>query len=445
MDNYLKYNSNIYRQMGLRSYGWFLLKAFLMSFGWYFTILPPCFLIASIVYLSKKLSLPISLTIPISLAVIQIFVFLYFLKDQIEEYFNKILSEFNESLRLFKKEKEEQEKNAKLEYEKINREKEKLRTLLSTHQPFKTVAAMKTDVEMIVFQEGYRYLKYKKRPAIKAAEEVRKYKKISDSILRDSLEIKYKYEYILEAFPEIAEYVDNDEDLIAVGERLSYKDLEETKDGRKDYLSSEEYRSLSEAEKSQLALDRYVKGINKSRWQIGRDYEMSCAFQLKELGYMVDMTGIKYRKQDLGRDLIAIKNRGGLFEILIVQCKNWSKDRIIHENVIMQLFGTTVLFQVSNPVGDDMVVPVLAIPPYSQLSDVALKVARQLKIRIERLQYIDFPRIKCNINDGNKIYHLPFDQQYDRTEIRLAGEFYAYTVKEAEDKGFRRAMKHMFN
>jgi hypothetical protein len=62
----------------------------------------------------------------------------------------------------------------------------------------------------------------------------------------------------------------------------------------------------------------------------------------------------------------------------------------------------------------------------------------------------EFPRIKCNINTGEtgqktKIYHLPMDQQYDRTIVgNQDGEFYAFTVKEAEDAGFRRAFKHRF-
>ena len=60
----------------------------------------------------------------------------------------------------------------------------------------------------------------------------------------------------------------------------------------------------------------------------------------------------------------------------------------------------------------------------------------------------DYPCIKCNIghdSEGNrtKIYHLPFDQQYDNTKIEPnKGEFYAVTVKEAENAGFRRAFKH---
>lgn len=50
--------------------------------------------------------------------------------------------------------------------------------------------------------------------------------------------------------------------------------------------------------------------------------------------------------------------------------------------------------------------------------------------------------IKCNIgSNGEKIYHLPFDQQYDKTRIDKKGEFYAKTTEEAEKKGFRRAFK----
>jgi hypothetical protein len=56
-----------------------------------------------------------------------------------------------------------------------------------------------------------------------------------------------------------------------------------------------------------------------------------------------------------------------------------------------------------------------------------------------------YPMIKCNINQSSQenIYHLPFDQQYDRTKINPAlGEFYATSVAEAESKGFRRALRY---
>jgi len=52
--------------------------------------------------------------------------------------------------------------------------------------------------------------------------------------------------------------------------------------------------------------------------------------------------------------------------------------------------------------------------------------------------------IKCNISrrDAEKIYHLPFDQQYNRTLIEEEkNEYYLETVKEAEELGFRRVWK----
>lgn len=51
--------------------------------------------------------------------------------------------------------------------------------------------------------------------------------------------------------------------------------------------------------------------------------------------------------------------------------------------------------------------------------------------------------IKCIINrtTKEKIYNLPFDQQYDKIEINSIGEQYVFTIKEAEDLVFRRAKK----
>lgn len=55
-----------------------------------------------------------------------------------------------------------------------------------------------------------------------------------------------------------------------------------------------------------------------------------------------------------------------------------------------------------------------------------------------------YPCIKCNISkvDGERIYHLPFDQQYNHTKIEpKTGELYVATVKEAELNRFRRAWR----
>lgn len=76
------------------------------------------------------------------------------------------------------------------------------------------------------------------------------------------------------------------------------------------------------------------------------------------------------------------------------------------------------------------------------LSEKAKEFAKALKIEyVENFDLGDFPRIKCNINNGEKIYHLPMDQQYDSTIIDCPGEMMVSTVKEAEMHGFRRAFR----
>ena len=82
-----------------------------------------------------------------------------------------------------------------------------------------------------------------------------------------------------------------------------------------------------------------------------------------------------------------------------------------------------------------------------KLSDFARNCANALNIEVKENFEFDkgYPRIKCNIShrDGEKIYHLPFDQQYNRVMISTKeGELYANTIEEAEDKGFRRAERH---
>ena len=80
----------------------------------------------------------------------------------------------------------------------------------------------------------------------------------------------------------------------------------------------------------------------------------------------------------------------------------------------------------------------------ANLSDTAKEVADYLNITIVNNYIIeDYPLIKCNIGkDGEKIYHLPFDQQYDNVVITPSdGEVYAYTIQEAERLGFRHAYR----
>ena len=207
---------------------------------------------------------------------------------------------------------------------------------------------------------------------------------------------------------------------------------------------------MPENERNQLALDNYKKRT-KSNWEIGIEYEMYIGYLLREGKIIegqklnVDQFGERHGLNDLGRDIIAstISNKGEI-TYYVIQCKRWANDRMIHENTICQLYGTTIEFKLSkNLVFSTKVIPILISTTY--LSPTAQQFADKLGVEYKLIEMGDYPMIKCNINNGNKIYHLPFDQQYYRTEIKLPGEFYARTVQEAVDAGFRRARRHMFN
>jgi len=233
------------------------------------------------------------------------------------------------------------------------------------------------------------------------------------------------------------------------------KESEEGEDPVKVYLSPGEYQSLSISERNQKALDRYTDPKRKkSSFQIGKEYERYVGYVYESQDYDVTYFGIEEGKEDLGRDLICKKGD----KIEIIQCKYWSTHKTIHEKHINQLFGTTVKYYIDS-VGERHQQKQLSFFPEllregkisasfytsTQLSETARKFAKALGIAIyENHTLKPYPVIKCHINkqSGEKIYHLPFDQMYDRTKLeKKYGEFYAMTVKEAEEKGFRRAWK----
>ena len=294
------------------------------------------------------------------------------------------------------------------------------------------IAEIMADYQTLHYKQTADHLLSKKPPAPKSAEVVLALQRETKIHLKKLNELMLKLAYIEDLFPNINDIFDSD-----FNEESFELETEETTDRVRLFLSSEEYSSLSTVEKNQLALDRYIES-RKSKWQIGRDYEMFVGHKLENEGYKVQYTGIIENLEDMGRDLIASKGK----RTLIVQCKNWSQEKTIHEKHIFQLYGTIILYKIDNPLFDVKGVFVTT----TVLSEKAKAVANELEIEvIEQFALGDFPRIKCNINrtSGEKIYHLPFDQQYDTTVInKNNGEMYAFTVKEAEDLGFRRAWRH---
>lgn len=304
------------------------------------------------------------------------------------------------------------------------------------------------------------YLTHKRHPAYTAAEAVREIKKEKRELMKQNKVIVYKLHYLEKLFPWISELIAESEDEEIPVRVDGEADENDNEDRVKDFLTPEEYRSLPSVERNQRALDRYLKNRNKSKWAIGRDYEMYVGHLFSQKGYSIHYKGIIDGFEDLGRDIIATK--GG--EVCIIQCKHWAQYKDIHEKHIFQLFGTTMEYWIryfggargqksfeafSHLLNEHRLRPIFFTS--TTLSPKAKEMAQALSVEVVESKPLgEFPRIKCNINVGEtgqktKIYHLPMDQQYDRTIIgNQDGEFYAFTVKEAEDAGFRRAFKHRF-
>lgn len=315
-------------------------------------------------------------------------------------------------------------------YERINTQ---------TDFAFRDMPSLISDFKTIQYDISARFLETKKRPAPVEAQRIRELKAKTRAAIEQGTLALYRYELLVQAFPDLEIYAESPEVISGLYEFDSLSDFDENVDRTRRFLSKEEYEELDVRERNQLALDRYIEG-RKSNWQIGRDYELAVGHEYERDGWEVEYYGIDKKLEDMGRDLIA--KRSG--EVHVIQCKYWSQSKLIHENHICQLYGTFIHYKITNGSRSRAALKITPVFVTNiQLSPVARQVANYLGVMVrEGKSMAEFPRIKCNIgNDGAKIYHLPMDQQYDNTKIDKPGEFFAFTVDEAMRAGFRRAFR----
>ena len=287
------------------------------------------------------------------------------------------------------------------------------------------------------------HLRDKKRPAHKAAEEVAEARAERRQFKERAKFLEYQLLSLKEYFPFLDEYEDIilDESIPLITGESNLASLEES-DPVLRFVAKADYDHLPTAERNQLALDRYLNGA-LGPTAIGKLYERYIGHLYEGAGWTVEYHGIVKGLEDLGRDLICSKGN----EVTIIQAKCWSRAKTIHEKHIFQLFGTTQLYLMARGKTELFVPSVSArFITTTSLSPVARQAAEWLKIDVEEVRALNkaFPMIKCNVNQGTKerIYHLPFDQQYDRTKILVElGERYVATAAEAEKLGFRRAFR----
>jgi len=386
----------------------------------------------------------------IAIAVFVIWLFISKYKDEIKEK-DEIKKRLFEEIR----------KNEEIEikYEKIKQKENKINELIQKEQAirdnfhnkvmeifnknlveksksFRWVAGLISDLSIIaeneyVNQLNRSYSVDKKQRAIK----ITNLKDEKKKLIEENKILKYEIEYIKSIIPVSEEVFEYDD----IG--ITYDDFEYYH----NYLTKEEYLALPDIEKNKKALE-YYKKRKKTNWEIGCDFERYVGYCYEQKGYSVDYFGIDMKLEDLGRDLVVTNDD----EILIVQCKYWSINKIIHEKHIAQLFGTTKKYELEYS-GNKKINCIFIT--HTQISEEAKNFCEALNVRYrENVEIGDFPIIKChNSKDeyGNptKIYHLPMDQQYDKTKIdKRKGDFYAATIEEAEQRGFRRAYKwHPYN
>lgn len=304
-------------------------------------------------------------------------------------------------------------------------------------QTYSWLAKLRADVYEAVDEQYVTYLLSKNRPAIQTAAEV---KRVIYGELRESRERAKQLEYQLHFYESIFPWLEDYKDispLDAFTYEQSAADVPQDEDHQyqyKDYISQKEWFDLSEQERYQLILERYI-AKKKTNWEIGIEYERYVGYLCEKHGYSVTYNGARTKLEDMGRDLILRRDD----EVILIQCKRWALKKTVHENHVFQLAGSVFEYQCQHPQLSVSGVLVTS----TTLSDIATHCADALGIKVcSGVQFQEYPRIKCNIGrDGSRIYHLPVDQQYDNVVIDADGEFYAATVAEAESAGFRRAYR----
>ncbi|KAF5066232.1 restriction endonuclease [Oscillibacter valericigenes] len=330
----------------------------------------------------------------------------------------------------------------KLQIEKEQIEESKqafMRLLEEKKQTYPWLAQLYSDLLKTYDDELVHYLRTKAHSAEKASTKIAETNKELASWRVKAKEFEYQLAVYESAFPWLLDFKSLPP--IEAYDYAVLTDSDNTDDSKmlRTWLSLEEFHSLPLTEQYQLALDRYVQRKNKSNWEIGIEYERYIGYLSEGKGYSVTYNGAVKKLEDMGRDLILEKDS----KIVLIQCKRWSAQKTIHENHIFQLAGSVFEYQYSHPGIEVQGVFVTT----TSLSPIAAICAHRLDIQLfENIPFKEYPRIKCNIGKDEfgrdiKIYHLPMDQQYNSVKIDRPGEFYAWTVQEAEAAGFRRAYR----
>lgn len=306
-------------------------------------------------------------------------------------------------------------------------------------QTFPYLADLFAELDRYEAEAAAAALRAKSFPAVKKAEEIESNGKKLAKLRRENKSLHYQLNYLKDTVPWLEEFITLPPAQAYVAETAAA--VEDEYNLYREWLDPDEWKALAPIEKFQIALNRYRENCihgspTKTAWAAGIEYERYIGYRYEQNGFSVRYTGATDGLGDLGRDLIAQKEG----RTLIVQCKRWNAHKTIHEKHIFQLYGTLEKYRFEHP--QEQCIGVFIST--AELSPIAKDAANFFEIETRVIPYsAEYPMIKCNIAaNGERIYHLPMDQQYDRVAIETEkGECYTETVAEAESLGFRRAKK----
>ena len=239
-------------------------------------------------------------------------------------------------------------------------------------------ASLYSEVQYLLDDYKSKKLAQKKRPAKKAADQVRETNKEKRELNQKLKFIEYQLKTYEQYFPiieDFKEYIFEDDRFLISSDGDLVND--EEVDPAKRYLTPEEYEKLTTDERNQLALDKYLNRTH-SKLEIGRFYERYIGHLYEIDDWDVKYFGIVEGFDDLGRDLICKKGN----QTHIVQTKNWAAHKEIREKYIYQHFATTTHYQLTHEIKKNEKVKPVFISTV-KYSDMAKKVAKALKVDLQ--------------------------------------------------------------
>lgn len=134
------------------------------------------------------------------------------------------------------------------------------------------VAEALADYETAIAGARADVLREKSRPARAAAEEIRAKGRQLSTLWREAKYTQYLLKLYEWHFPWLSELRDAEDARAFLADLTDHEGDDPQADPVKHWLTPEEFAKLSEGERNQRALDRYLK-TRKSPWQLGRDYK----------------------------------------------------------------------------------------------------------------------------------------------------------------------------